>query len=210
MKLAHKMTFVGLLVVTILLLSQGAALAVPITYIETATASGSLGGVAFTNAVITLTAEADTTNVSPPPGAPSPSLFIVNNGFAAVDVAGLGGAAFTVPTQTFDNQGVGTPTPVAGMVALVNGPEGPEAYDILDAVNSAFGSYDLATSLGPLSSGSRVNLNIGTPTSSGPFVITSQPPLVTFQAIVPEPSSIAIGGFMPLLAIGRLGRRVRR
>src|SRR5262245_30465233 len=59
---------------------------VPITYSESVLASGSLGGVAFTDARLTLSLVSDTLNVIQ---------FRYNAGIATVDVAGIGTATFT-------------------------------------------------------------------------------------------------------------------
>jgi hypothetical protein len=70
------------------------AFADPITYSEQVIASGSLNGVAFTNASVLLTMYNDTLNVS----AVNPASSVINLGTVTVNVAGVG-------TDTFSNTG---------------------------------------------------------------------------------------------------------
>ena len=72
------------------ILHGNSAVATPITYVEDATATGSLGGVAFTDATVTLTMMNNTTNVTNP----STGLFL-NIGTATVSVDGAAPVAFT-------------------------------------------------------------------------------------------------------------------
>src|SRR5262245_1791270 len=74
----------------------------PITCTVKGTASGSLGGTPFTDASVTVTATADTSMVMNL----GSGLFQVSSLSASVSVTGLGTAAFTIPTRTFDNQPV--------------------------------------------------------------------------------------------------------
>jgi hypothetical protein len=157
----------------------GEARADPFTYTETATASGSLGATRFTDAFVTLTATADTSQIMT-----GQRFFQVNNLTTTVSVSGLGTAAFTNRTQTFNDQSF----PGAGITDLV---------DILDVDNPALATYDLRTSIGPLT-GVTVGFNPGThfATTSGDFVLNSVSGS-TFQATAqpaPEPSTLALFG----------------
>ena len=71
--------------------------AVPITYVEQATATGSLGGVDFASANVVLSMTNDTTNITG-----GPTIFY-NIGTVTVDVAGIGRATFTDPTTIVSN-----------------------------------------------------------------------------------------------------------
>src|SRR5580704_13107518 len=71
----------------------GVASAAQITYVETTTATGSLGGTAFTNALVTVTLVGDTSNIALGP-APF-GAFLVNPGSATIKIAGLPLATFT-------------------------------------------------------------------------------------------------------------------
>jgi hypothetical protein len=164
--------------------------AASITYIETATASGSLGGTSFTNAFLTFTATADTNNVMSVPG--SPGVLGVNDSSAMIDITGIGIATLTGATLTFVN--TNTNVEAAGLTA---GTITHPVVDLLSVQNSAFGTYGLTTSIGPLSG----NFSVGTgshtiTTSAGDLVLTTllNSPGGTFQAIlgpsVPEPSTL--------------------
>jgi hypothetical protein len=74
------------------------SLAIPIVYTEQATASGRLGGVAFTGAAVTLTMTNDTTNVT------GSAPIFVNVGALTVNVTGVGTGIFTDATQAVANQ----------------------------------------------------------------------------------------------------------
>src|SRR5262245_18056603 len=77
--------------------SDGAA---PITYTETVVGSGSLAGPPFTDALITLTATADTDNVM----SLGAGAFLVENASATFQVAGVGSGTFSFAGFTFDQQ----------------------------------------------------------------------------------------------------------
>ena len=115
--------------------------ATPITYIETVTASGSIGPLGFQSDLITITATADTTGIT----SPNAGELAVNNLSATVNVAGVGTFGFTSPTNTFDFQ-TGT-----GTAGENSGTTGVPGSDILDVASAVFTTYDLATSLGPVS-----------------------------------------------------------
>jgi hypothetical protein len=72
-----------------------------ITYTETVVASGSLGGVQFTGALVTIVATADTAGVVRLQQ--FPAILAVDNASATILVAGLGEATFTTPTVTYVN-----------------------------------------------------------------------------------------------------------
>jgi len=152
--------------------------------ITTVTGSGSLGGTPFTDALITLTANADTANVT---NTFSGQLFLVNNASTTVDVAGIGPGIFTevITTSVYHpNQTAGISDPSAG---------------ILDVVNPVFATYDLTTSVGPVSGSAHFNIGLVFPTTAGNFEIDSTSGQGTFQATsVPEPATLtltAIGAF---------------
>ncbi|MGA8548982.1 MAG: PEP-CTERM sorting domain-containing protein [Stellaceae bacterium] len=169
---------------TAALLGATPAFAVPITYTEQAVASGSLDGVAFTDAAVVLTMTNDTGNVT------GSAPIFTNSGTSTVSVAGGAPETFTNTTLVFSNQN----TPAVGFAT--------ESVDILDDVSASFATYDLTTAIGPI---------VGTPifdaggsfdTNSGAFILNSVPGNVTFTATlaaVPEPSALA------LLAVGLAG-----
>jgi hypothetical protein len=158
--------------------------AAPIIYTETAVGSGTLGTTSFTNAAITLTSTADTTNVTNPLA----SFFGVTNTSAQVTVDSLGTATFTISTDTFDNQTFSPPA--AGVGATSGG-------SILDTLNTAFATYNLKSSIGPVSGAAFIVPGQAFGTNLGNFVLNSISGNVTFQATigtaVPEPTSLVMG-----------------
>jgi hypothetical protein len=153
------------------------SLASPITYTEQATAFGSLGGISFANESIVLTMNNDTTNVG---GAPP---VFINNGTATVSVAGGMAVPFTDPITVFSNQ-TAPSGPAVGFEDITTG------LDILDVVSSSFATYDLTTSIGPIT-GTALISPVPFPTSDGPFILTGVE-FATFTATtttaVPEPA----------------------
>jgi hypothetical protein len=166
---------VGFVAVSITLGSSPAC-AVPITYTETDIASGSLNGVAFTDASILLTMNNDTTNITG-----GPSLF-ENVGIITVSINGGAPATFTsLASLVFSNQSV----PGVGFDA---------SPDILDTVSASFATYALNTAIGPITGSALSNLGHPFPTSGGDFVLTGvgAPTFTATIGVVPEPSSLAV------------------
>jgi len=148
------------------------AFAAPVTYTMSGTVSGTLGATPFTNAAITITATGDTTNI--PNGCTAP---VVCNSLSGV---------------TFSISGVGSGTVTDGLRILVNQSSpgvvalerccGTTGGDWVDIVDSAFMTYGLNTSIGPVTG----TVLIGTPqgtvaTTAGVLALTSGP--VGFQAV---------------------------
>jgi hypothetical protein len=165
------------------------AKASPITYTESATVIGSLNGVSFTGELLTLTGTGDTANVSLQP--PFTNIFINDPITATFSLAGVGSGTFLGDSSVFDNQ---NPRPGVGFLS------GGTA--VLDTLNVAFASYDLTTSIGPITGSPLLNPGIEFPTSLGALILTSSSD-VTFTASVPLP---AIGSGLPglLLTVGGL------
>ena len=89
--------------------------AAPITYTGEVTASGSLGGVAFTNVDVLFSMTGDTTNVTNVT-TPSGEIIDSNLGTVTVSVAGAPPAAFTDGGAVFYNHGVGAFPPAIRQV----------------------------------------------------------------------------------------------
>ena len=137
------------------------------TYMETGVGSGSLDGTAFTDVPFTLVATADTNNVTG-----GPPIFSVPNDALTVAVSGIT-ATFTIPTITVSNQGV----PDAGFGAPL------QNLAVLFVGSSVFSSYDLRSSIGPISGTPLFNPGAAFATTDGSFVLTAVSS-VTFQATV--------------------------
>jgi hypothetical protein len=167
------------------LLTPGPGTASPVTYTETATISGSLGGQSFSGDLLTLTGSGDTANVT---GS------FVNLVSASVSITGVGNGGFTDATQV----AAGNRSDVAGF-----GDPGRN-LGILFTLNTAFSTYDLKTSIGPLSGVALFNNGVSFPTTAGAFIINSVTGDATFSAVV-SPSGVPLPGALPLFATGLAG-----
>jgi len=154
-----------------LVLAVSPSLAAPITYIEDATASGSLGGVGFTDADIVFSMTGDTNNAT---RLTSPSGSFVDSNFGTLTVSVAGGtpATFTEGPVVFHSD--------AGAIARV-GFLTPDNLIIANSSVSASG-YDLKTSIGPLSGPAQIEPGFPHPTTGGDFILTSVSSTATFTA----------------------------
>ena len=180
-------------------LMAGMARGTPIIYQETATATGSLNGSGFSNAMVTLTAATDTTTITQ-----NGSIFSAPNLTLTGTISGFGGSfTFTDATLTVDNQGVSR----AGFGDFSNN------LAILFVGAAPFATYDLTTSIGPISGTPVFNPGTAFATTAGNFILNSVS-TASFQATlgpaaVPEPATIVSAGLATALCLGYARRRGR-
>lgn len=152
--------------------------AAPITYTFTATVSGDVDSVSFTDALFTFVGVGDTTAVT------NCGTNCWNNNITSATITLAGFGTGTLNDSTF----VFIADDLAGIADFVN-------FDLLYFTAASVLGQDLASSYGPLS-------GTATPTGQGPFntsfgtiTMTSLDSAGTFQASlndVPEPMSIAL------------------
>jgi len=210
------LVLVGTIATIGILGSAGPTLAEPITYTETAIASGSLGGTIFTDALITLTLIGDTTGVVQPLPDELPD-FRFNPGTATITIAGLGtatifnGTAIIFPVIPGE---IPIPSFGIGQGLVVDG----HFTGILGIGSDSLAGYDLQSALGPFSAAGEAGATEpdGSPhffsTSSGNLMLTRGETVVTLTVTptsVPEPTSLSLlgTGGLSLLALRRRTKR---
>ena len=202
--------------------------AAPITYVITGTASGMIGGTAFTNALVQVTATGDTGNVVPL-NVGGYDYFANVPSATTVTIAGIGTATVTgaaAPGLSPNPVGIfAFPTPIqleptlpATAVVVIGTLDFLPALIDFTGIGAVGGDallgYDLRTSIGPITAGGGVGYppSLFVYTTLGNLSFTenlsgSSPGTFAATATVPEPTSLL------LTAIGLLGvatTRVRR
>jgi hypothetical protein len=170
-----------------------------ITFTQTGVGSGTVGTNTFTNAAFTITDTGDTANRVSFSGG-----YIIDATSASIVISGVGTLNFLIGTETFvsnTNQEVG-----------FSRSSGSDLYDGPD--NAAFGTWDLLTSIGPISGSAYLMQWTLSPvnTSGGVLVFSDGSSPTVFTATIqtaPEPSSLMLLG-IGMAGIGMLTRQRRR
>ena len=174
------------------LLVSGTALCDTIIFTIQGTGSGTVGSTAFNNAAFTFSVTTNTaliTSFTFPDG---------ENGFetpavsaAGITIGGFGSGTFTDEEQLFVSNTLNT-------VGLTDIASGGGSMDLLDGTNTALGTYNLESSIGPLTLSDIVALNqfIDVATSLGSVTFTAATNVVftASEVQVPEPATWTLGG----------------
>jgi len=174
---------------------SGVLSASSITYTETFTGSGSLGGTSFTGQLISLTMTTDTSLITTQNGD------YLQQGSASVNISGLGTATFTDHLTVVSNPNFGD----GGFSDYVT------SVPVAFVINNIFGTYNLASPLAPTSGPLNNSQEDETfTTSKGAFTVDNPTGNGTFQATtaVPEPGQmLALGASLSGLLAVRWKRR---
>jgi PEP-CTERM motif len=176
-----KRSILALAALALLICGASAVHADTITITETATMSGSLDGVSFTNALVTFTVVADPANSS---NGGAGTTFRLP-GVTTVTVAGITDTLSDASTGAVVNQGSG----LAGISDFTT------HIGLLFTIDpAAFDTYTLMSSIGPVSGNSEVSI-FDFATDNGSLDLSSAGQ-ATFTAVetTPEPGTIAMFG----------------
>jgi hypothetical protein len=159
-----------------------------ITFTYSGTASGALGQTSFSDAAFTITGVGDTGNVFVNPS--NSTVLGLHLDSASIDIAGQGIFSITSVMGAFVAHG-------AQVAGFAHG-DGGGSDLIHSAVDTSFGSWDLASSIGPITgSGSILQWSLAAVnTTGGALLFSDATTPITFQATVgnatPEPGSILL------------------
>jgi hypothetical protein len=172
-------------------LAASAVSASPITMIHDGSGSGTIDGVSFTS-VFTITTTGNTDD-----RVNFGSGWFIDHTSASINIAGVGTFDFITPTRTFVNNNI----PLVGFSRA-----GISGSDLFNGPgNAEFASWDMTTSIGPLSGGGNL-IQWGSEdvmTSGGVLFFADGFTDAQFTAIVPAPASLALIGLAGITATRR-------
>jgi hypothetical protein len=146
-----------------------AARGIPLTYVFSGPASGTLGATAFTGAQVTVTGTADTANVSTLGAVPADPC--INLTSLTINIAGLGSATAITPSVFIDS-------PALSAWGILSGScPGPAINWVVES-NPLAATYGIITALGPATGTQLAGGSL--PTTAGTLTFTAVP--LTFQA----------------------------
>jgi hypothetical protein len=188
----------------LVLILSGLGLADPIIFSIQGVGTGTVDTTAFTDAAFTFTVTSDTTLITAFADEDGETGFQTPDvSGAGISIGGFGSGTFTDAEDIF----VSNNTTYAGITD-----EG--ADDLLDGFNTSFATYDLQSSIGPLSMTSLEALNqfLDIPTSLGSvsFTLATGVLFTAATVVTPEPGTLVLGVAEALLLAGiKLLARVR-
>jgi hypothetical protein len=179
--------WIGVFAALLTLLASPAA-AIPIFFFHEGNGSGTLNGVPFGPSDFEITSVADTLNRQSFGGG-----FFIDHTTSTIAIGGVGVFQVLTPTRTFNNQSgsiVGYSRAGAGGLDLFNGP-----------THASFATWDMLSSIGPIAGNGSLLQWTSSPviTSGGVLEFNSAPTFAVFEAIIPEPTTLAmaIGAMVP-------------
>jgi hypothetical protein len=158
----------GLAGSAVLFIAVPAAIGTPITYVFSGPASGTLGATPFTGAQVTMSATADTANITTDGG---PTVPCINLTSLTINVAGIGSASATGPNAFAVGQAQANWTLLGGTCSAATS----QWWDESDPLAATYG---LVTSLGPTTGTQGTGGSVAT--TSGTLTFTAIP--LTVQA----------------------------